>query len=419
MKLTRGQTVQVKIERLSVGGRGVGRVGGENDDRKVVVFVPDTAPGERVEVEIVFTKKSYAEARLLKILEKSEARVVPPCPVAGVCGGCNWQHLSYPEQLTWKQELVRESLKKFSGFDVSAEDSVQAVVPSPDEFRYRNRVQFHHQNGRFGFFQRGSHNIVDINDCPITEEAITSQIPEFRKQFASKSPGRFEAYVSQEGPVRTRGPGLQESSQTASAESQEEEQGGLSFSFSQVNTKQNVNLVSSLVAHFVERARLQKSTEPAHLYDLYAGAGNFTFPLLKAFPDATITSVELNAQSVARGKEITATEFPNSKVKWHQSDVLTFLQRHVFPPQSLVLIDPPRTGCDPEVMQLLAASKISYLAYISCHPVTLARDLKFLKEAGYQLSSVQPFDMFPQTDHVETLALLKLDTDDRLVPKTP
>ncbi|RYZ65068.1 MAG: class I SAM-dependent RNA methyltransferase, partial [Proteobacteria bacterium] len=361
--------------------------------------------GELIETEIIFTKKSYAEGRLLRILEKSESRVVPPCPVAGVCGGCNWQHLDYSTQLNWKRELVRESLSKFSGFDVSSDEAVQAVVPSPDEFKYRNRVQFHHQNGRFGFFQRGSHRIVDIDDCPITEEAITSLIPDFKTQFGSKPPGRFEAYVSQEGPVRTRGPGLQDGESSEDTNDQEEP-GGLSFSFSQVNTKQNVNLLRAVVARFQEQAELTADPRALQLYDLYAGSGNFTFELLQAFPEATVTAVELNAQSVARGNELAQSAYPTRKVRWHQADVLAFLKGNEISPGALVLIDPPRSGCDPEVMQILASSKISYLAYVSCHPVTLARDLKFMKEAGFELVHTQPFDMFPQTDHIETLAVL-------------
>lgn len=399
MKLSRGQTIQVTIDRLSVGGRGVGRF------ESFVVFVPDTAPGERVEVEITFVKKSFSEGRLIKVLDRSSSRVKPPCPVAGICGGCNWQHLNYPTQILWKRELVRESLRKFSGFDVSSEDRVQPVISSPDEFRYRNRVQFHHENGKLGFFQRGSHRIVDIQDCPITETAITTLIPEFRSRFHGKPAGRFEAYISEEGPVHLRGPGLNEKSEQD--DSDQDEQGGLSFSFSQVNTKQNTQLVQAVVAIFKE---LGKSHSEPQVFDLYSGAGNFSFPLLEALPNATLTAVELNSQSVQRGRAQSALKYPNRDVRWFANDVLTFLNQNKLPEGSLVLIDPPRTGCDPDVMRQLASSKISYLVYVSCHPVTLARDLAFLREAGFGLDRVQPFDMFPQTDHVETLVLLSRAT---------
>ncbi len=394
MKLSRGQTLEVTIDRLSVGGRGVGRA------EKFVIFVPDTAPGERVEVEITFVKKSFAEGRLLRILSRSSTRVTPTCPVAGLCGGCNWQHLDAATQLHWKRELVRESLRKFSGFDVSEEARVQAVVASPNSFRYRNRVQFHHESGKLGFFQRGSHRIVNIDDCPITEEAITSLIPDFKARFATAAPGRFEAFISEDGPVRTRGPGHMDTDQEA-------ESGGLSFSFSQVNTAQNTNLVRAVVELF---HKMSKSVSKPQVFDLYSGAGNFTFPLMEALPTASFTAVELNSQSVKRGREKTAASFPDRDVRWFEADVLTFLKHNELPEGALVLIDPPRVGCDPEVMRILASSKISYLVYVSCHPVTLARDLAFMKEAGYRLERVQPFDMFPQTDHVETLVFLSRET---------
>lgn len=402
MKLSRGQKIHLTIDRLSVGGRGVGRysIDDSSDSRKVVVFVSDTTPGDSVEVEIVFVKKSFAEARLLQVLNASTNRIEPPCPVAGVCGGCNWQHLKYETQLEWKRELVRESLRKFSGFDVSEDSRVSTVVPSPDEFRYRNRVQFHHENGKLGFYQRGSHRIVDIDDCPITETAIAYLIPEFKRRFANQAPGRFEAYISEEGPVRTRGPGH------GSIE-EPEEQGGLNFSFSQVNTNQNENLVRDVVEIF---SQLSAAVSQPAIFDLYSGAGNFSFPILNALPTASLTAVELNAQSVERGRAKSQSLYPNRKIQWHAADVLTFLKQSRLPDGALVLIDPPRTGCDPEVMKILANSRISHLVYVSCHPVTLARDLAFMKEAGFDLKSVKPFDMFPQTDHVETLVFLTRET---------
>ncbi|HVK62628.1 MAG TPA: TRAM domain-containing protein, partial [Bdellovibrionales bacterium] len=226
MKPVRGQTLEVQIERLAVGGRGVARHEG------LVIFVPDTAPGERVEVTLTLVKKNFAEAKLNRVLHPSSHRRTPPCPVAGVCGGCNWQHLEYDEQVRVKRELVRESLSKFSGFDVSKTESVSPVIASPREFRYRNRSQFHHDGSKFGYFKRGSHSIVDIDDCPITEEAIAAKIPELKKQLANKKPGRIEVSLDQDGVVRVK---------SADIQHDEDEGGGLSFS--QVNSEQNKLLI--------------------------------------------------------------------------------------------------------------------------------------------------------------------------------
>ena len=397
-KPRRGDKLQLHIDRLSVGGRGVGRTGA------LVVFVADVAPNEDVEVEITLIKKNFAEARLVTILKSSEARVTPPCPVAGICGGCNWQHISYPEQLSQKRSLVRESLRKFSGFDVSLESLVQPTIASPKPLRYRNRVQFHHEGRELGYFRRGSHRLISIDDCPISEEPIAAQIPILKEQFASHPPGRIEVFVTEDERVVTRAAAERTNSTASDQESDELDQGGIGFAFAQVNTQQNRYLIASVVSVFV--SRLLDDESPV-LYDFYAGGGNFTFPLAKAFPKAALTAVELNRESVERGATRSRDEFASYDIRWHQQDVTAFLKEAEIAPGAGVLIDPPRAGCSPEVVSALSQSALGFLVYVSCHPVTLARDLKTFSEAGFKLVSVQPFDMFPQTDHIETLVVLE------------
>ncbi|MES2855580.1 MAG: class I SAM-dependent RNA methyltransferase [Bdellovibrionota bacterium] len=385
MKPSKGERLKVQIERLSVGGRGVARHDG------LVIFVPDTAPGEQVEITLTNVKKNFAEATLTSVLNASEHRRTPPCPVAGICGGCNWQHLQYPEQIRIKRELVRESLSKFSGFDVSDINAVQPVVPSPREFRYRNRSQFHIDSGHFGYFKKASHSIVDIDDCPITEEAITAKIPELRKRFASLKKGRVEVSLDTDSVVRVK-------TADGSVQTEDEEQGGLSFS--QVNSDQNVLLVDAVVE------RLKSEPEIEFILDLYAGSGNFTFPIADALPKTHVTAVELNDISTQAGARRAESDYLN-RVTFVTSDVGSFLSRRALADKTAVLIDPPRSGCTPDVVKSLASSKLSLLIYVSCHPVTLARDLSAFHAAGFELEVVRPFDMFPQTDHVETMVVLK------------
>ena len=383
--LSRGSKVKLHIDRLSVGGRGVGR------NEALVIFVSDVCAGEDVKVEITSIKKNFAEARLLHVVKASPNRVVPVCPVAGVCGGCNWQHISYGEQVRVKRDLVRESLRKFSGFDVSAEDRVQPVIASPRPLRYRNRIQLHHSPGVIGYYKRGSHSLVSIDDCPIAEELIANKIPKLRATLPGS--GRLEVYIGEDLSIHTRGGGLAD----------EDTEGGLSFAFSQVNTQQNRNLVSAVVSAFM---KFFLDIEEPVLFDLYAGSGNFSFPLAKAFPTSQLTAVELNEESLVRAREKTAQSFSEQDIRWVLSDVGAFLSRENLPSGAGVLIDPPRAGCDPKVVMKLAKSPVAFVAYVSCHPVTLSRDLKVFYENGWTLESVQPFDMFPQTDHVETLVLL-------------
>lgn len=377
----RSDRLVVQIDRLAVGGKGVARHEG------LVIFVSDTAPGDRAEIEITFAKKNFAEAKLLKVLEASSDRREPPCPVAGVCGGCNWQHLTYESQVASKRRLVTESLQKFSGFEI-ADDFVKPVIESPKQFRYRNRVQLHHAGSRLGFNRRGSHEIVDIADCPITDQRLADLIPQLRRELANAKPGRFEIYLTKDGTTARR------NSHTL------EDSDGAGPAFSQVNTEQNENLVEFVLGIL----RTQKDFD--HVFDLYAGSGNFTFPLAHFFQTLKITGVELNSEAVKLAREHVQNNFAGREFEFIEASVDDAIRRLKVTSQSLVVLDPPRVGCGPDVLVQIAKMRPKKIVYVSCHPATLARDLKPLFAANYELEFVQPFDMFPQTDHVETVVSL-------------
>lgn len=389
----RGERIQVRIDRLAVGGRGVARHQG------MVLFVSDAAPGDLAEVEVTFLKKNFAEAELTRVIEAAPSRMTPPCPVAGICGGCNWQHIVYEEQLRSKRQLVLESLRKFSGFHLD-DDFVHPVVPSPKEFRYRNRIQLHYSGSRIGFYRRGSHEIVDIDDCPITDERLSAMIPELRRELAHRKASRLEIYLTQDGKTARR-----VSVRDAVNDTEETEgPGAAGPAFSQVNTEQNENLVEYV------RDLVGKLPEPKNIYDLYAGSGNFTFPIQRTWPTTSITGVELSRASVQSANERIEHEHLPQHFRFVCESVDTFIKGRRFGEESLVLLDPPRTGCGPGVMTELASQKPRTIVYVSCHPATLSRDLKPLSETGYRLVSVRPFDMFPQTDHVETVVHLERST---------
>jgi 23S rRNA (uracil1939-C5)-methyltransferase len=401
----RGDHLTIEIESLAIGGRGVARH--SSQEGRFVIFVDDTTPQDLVEVELTNVKKNFAEARLIKVVKPSPFRRSPACPVAGSCGGCSWQHVHYAEQLRQKRLLVEQNLQRISGFSLS-EGLVNPVVPSPTEFRYRNRVQLHHQPGapaRMGFFKRGSHEIVDIDECLITEETITKELPRLKAEFADRAPGRIELFLDQTGRFTVREKGVK-----ATTPQMADDLSTDSFvsPFSQVNTAQNralVEFVVSTVRDFVTTA------SPRTIFDLYAGSGNFTFPLAEAVKVTHVIAVELSKESVlqARQKVAQRTDQNGSRIEFHQSDVGKFLRN--LPAKelenSVVVLDPPRTGCEAEVIAAIAGAAPAFVVYISCHPVTLARDLKPLKNAGFQLLRVLPFDMFPQTDHIESAAVLK------------
>ncbi|WP_413559127.1 class I SAM-dependent RNA methyltransferase [Bdellovibrio sp. HCB209] len=375
--------IPVKIEKMAIGGAGIARHDG------LVIFVPLATPEDELLVEITTAKKNFAEARIVEVLKPGPARRTPDCPVALVCGGCNWQQITEDEQRKQKEALVLETIKKFNpelNFDYLP------LQPSPRVFRYRNRIQPKFHNGRFGFFARNSHEIVEIDDCPITEEVLTKKFPEVRQWAADKKSRellRLEMYISENEEVRY---GL----------ITDEDDG---IGFSQVNRFQNPHLLETTL-------NWAGDTEFPQVFDLYAGAGNFTFPLMQKYKSAKVTAVELNPKLVERGRG----QNKDKRLSYFMSDVESYMRRATIQKQDLVVLDPPRAGASEYIMRALAAAEPQKIIYISCHPVSLARDLKWFfawaQKLGkkFRLERVQTFEMFPQTDHVETIAELRVDS---------
>lgn len=394
---SRGDRLTVKIESLAVGGRGVARHQG------LVIFISAVAPLDEVEIELTSVKKAFAEARVVRLLQASDHRREPPCPYAsphGQCGGCSWQHVTYEEQLRQKHAIVLQALRRHSGFSI-AEDRVAPVAPSPLEFRYRNRIQLHHGGGKLGYFKRGSHEIIDIDDCLIAEEAIAREIPKLKREWASRPPGRMELRIDQNERIALSSEG------SINVLSNDEENTAAGPAFSQVNRAQNQALIEFVLTSVKGAQAELKSDQPMTLFDLFAGQGNFAFPLAREFGKSKVIAVEMNNEAVRLGRERARLEA--SAIEFHQGDVGRFLSglSKSALENAVILLDPPRTGCDPEVMRQLAESSPARIVYVSCHPVTLARDLRYLHDRGFELLAVHPFDMFPQTDHVESVAVLR------------
>lgn len=376
------EKVKIEIERLSFGGDGIGRHQG------LVYFVPFAAPGDHLLVQIIEKKKNFVRAEIIEIIEPGPSRIQAPCPVFGRCGGCTWQHITYEEQLRQKQQIIQDQLKKV----MTSKTEMLEIVPSPDSFRYRNRIQLKYDGRNLGFFARQSHQVIDINDCPITEESVAHKIPLLKTDLAS----RKSKAIPKIEVLKTS----QEKVDVVFEDSPFEGVG-----FSQVNTRQNENLISS-VQSWVKDLSFEV------FYDLYAGAGNFTFPLLKAFPQAQFVAAELSEKSVSQAQSTIRTQnLSPHKIKFYLVDVELFLKRNTLIPQSVVLLDPPRGGCSENTIRSLAHQNVQRIFYISCNPSALARDLERLNTAkNWVPLRIQPFDMFPQTDHVETLVELGIDS---------
>lgn len=370
--------INIEIEKLSLGGSGIAKHQG------LVIFIPYSVPGDVLKIKIVEKKKNFAKAEIVEIIKAGPSRVQAPCHYYEKCGGCNWQHIEYSEQLRQKDLIAREQLKEF----ITEKTKLLPIQPSPEPFRYRNRVQIHFDGKNFGFRERKSHKTINIEDCLITEESITSQFAKTKSNL--KSAQRVQLSLSQEGQL------------ISSIEENHEDLSG----FSQVNRFQNEKLIKQVL-------EFSKYFSYKTIWDFYAGSGNFTFPLLNQHREAHVIAVELNTDAVAQAQEkIKSLSLSPKKARFYLSDVGAFLKRTLTEKSDLILLDPPRTGCSEEVMNNLSTQIFQKMLYISCNPSTLARDLRILitKNPHLRLSKMQVFDMFPQTDHIEVLAELVIDT---------
>ncbi|MCB0422007.1 MAG: class I SAM-dependent RNA methyltransferase [Bdellovibrionales bacterium] len=360
-----GQELELEIESLTFnGGRGLARKEG------FVFFLPGTAPQEKVLAKVTKVKKNFAEAMAIQVLSPSPNRRTPPCPVAQDCGGCCWQHIDYPAQLKQKYAIVCSAYKK-----LAPGVFIQQPHASPNEFRYRNRIQVHKADDRIGFLKSKSHQIVPIEDCLISEEELTSQFANIRKDQGLR--GRIEIARKTDGSVT-----IVSGKRPAHL-----------HLFSQVNTAQNQWLIDKVIDTLSGQNSFQ------NIYDLYCGAGNFTLPIARAFPHLNIVGVELSESSIKIAKQ------EKSHAQFFASDVAQFLRKNRFSSDAFVILDPPRIGCDPSVIDELSHWGPDHILYISCNPMTQVRDLANLM-SKYSIKWVQPIDLFPQTDHVEVMTLL-------------
>lgn len=358
------------IDSLANSGDGVGRV-----DNKVI-FVPYTSPGDRVRVELLTNKKSFARARLIEIVSPSPHRVSPPCPYYGKCGGCDMQHLDYATQIFWKRENLLSCLSKIAKLeDLSC---VREVMPSPHLYHYRNRLQIHlDANGPY-FLQKNSHNPVYIDRCLIAEEAINEKLNDIPRP----KKGRIQKI---ELASQSNGVGIYSVDALGSS--------GLGFR--QVNSRQNDQLIQKTLSVFAEQ-------NVSTVLDLYCGQGNWAKAIHQAWPQISCLGVDNNPTNISKAKAHTSE---NLQFELAHAENFLSQQETIF---DLMILDPPRKGCDPKLFEALRKSnRPRFVVYISCHPATLARDLFSLKELDYSVQEILPVDMFPQTSHLETWCMLR------------
>ncbi|NMA14602.1 MAG: 23S rRNA (uracil(1939)-C(5))-methyltransferase RlmD [Clostridia bacterium] len=446
--VSKGQQLEIKIEELNHQGEGVGRHEG------FTIFVPQTVPGDEIISRVISVQKNYARAVVENLVSASPHRIVPVCEHFEKCGGCQLQHLDYAEQLKYKQKIVYNALKRIGGLDVT----VLPVIGMASPWQYRNKAQvpIGTVNGKVqaGFFEKGSHNIVDLNNCHIQHPVNDQVVHTVRKLLQELKISVYNENAHR-GLVRhivartsfatgevlviivTNGRELPETKKLITALraninnlvgivqsintrrgnailGQEEKTlwgqpylieklGSLTFrlsprSFFQVNPQQTEILYQKAK----EYAKLQGQET---VFDLYCGIGSIA--LFVADVAAKVIGVEIvesaveDARQNAKLNDISNVEFHTGAAE----EVVPRLYQQGYK-ADVVLVDPPRKGCDDRLLKTMAAMQPERIVYISCNPATLARDLKYLTAHGFTVIEVQPVDMFPQTAHVETVVLM-------------
>jgi 23S rRNA (uracil1939-C5)-methyltransferase len=367
--------VELQVTAIAYGGDGVGRHEG------LVVFVPLTAPGDVVRARIVERKPTHARAELVEILVGSAQRQLPPCPRFPTCGGCQLQHLTPDAQRAAKAGFVRDTLRRIAGVD----------WPAPIEVRqrhalgYRTRARLQCRDGRVGFFARGSHDVVDVDECPVLAPALNAALRAVRG--AAALPDELDLLAG-DGDVAASPPVAGLPAQTSI------HIGGARLQIAPGAFFQaNGALLDELVA-------AAPGDASGHLaLDLYAGVGLFTLPLARRFD--RVVAVESDPQACALLRHNVAVP-DRPAVDVVERRVEDYLRRSG-PRPDLVLLDPPRRGAPAASIAALQAPRV---VYVACDPATWARDLRAFLAAGYALTEVMAFDLMPQTYHVEILAKL-------------
>lgn len=446
-----GQVIELTINDLTNNGDGVGRW----QDR--VVFVANAVPGDQLQVRLTRVKPTYGHGKRLAIISPSPARIRPACIVADKCGGCQWQTVAYAQQLKAKELQVQSALERIGGFK---DIPMQPILAAPQPLGYRNKATYPLARGtggavKAGYYRKGTHQIVNLNRCPIQHEALNPLLVEAKAAIKArgwslyneqKHQGRLRHLALRVGkhtgqsmltlvttgylpevkeqadqwltdhpnlvgvclninPHQTNTVFGDETRCLAGQPYIEESFLGLrlriqSTTFFQVNTTQ----AERLVRNILEQLNLQGNET---VIDAYCGIGTLSLPLAQKV--ARCVGIESQAESVAQARKNAAlnglknTDFFDGAVE----NLLLEISRQQSSPIDVVVMDPPRKGCDRNVLEALADITPARIVYMSCNPATLARDLKILCNQDYELIRVQPADFFPQTAHVECVAFLE------------
>ena len=386
------KTIEVSIEKIAFGGDGLGFVDGKT------CFIEGALPGETVIARLLQDKKNFLKARTVQILKRSPHRIEAPCGYVGRCGGCQYQHVAYPEELRLKEAQIREIFERSLHVPAS---TIEPIAHSDKDFGYRNSVTLHRTVAdertpqHLSFIGSDNHSKVAVSNCLIADPRFE---PLFRqKVLLRKGVDKLSFKLSEKGEISSDQQDLFLrvflSGQSLLAHSK--------------GFFQNNLLVTELLVRKI--SEWVRRSDCHVFFDLYAGIGTFSF--LSGQSAKKVYCIEENPYSIH------ALRMNKEEKKWGRLEMITGRVEKAFPPvfekekdgKSTVLLDPPRQGIEPSLAAYFSSEGVpENLVYLSCDPLTLVRDLKIILSKGcYELEAVAPFDMFPRTKHIETAVLLK------------
>jgi len=393
--------LELDIESLTNLGQGLGRIDGW------VVFVSSALPGERVRVRIFRNHKNHSEADLVEVLDPSPHRVEPRCELFGICGGCQYQNYAYDQQLEWKRTQVAELLSHMA----QIEADVLPVIPSPREWAYRSKITPHFQKPKdgkidaIGFLRAGVRSkLVDVKQCPIASDAINEALPKLREKAHAEALGyRKGATLLLRESAEETGLVITENTEVC-----EEHVGDLRLQFAAGEFFQNnPSILPAFTKHARNEALNTSSSQPANRYlvDTYCGSGLFALTCASHFDQ--VSGIEISDAAIDWAKR-NAKLNDIANCQFQQGNALAIFEDIAFPAdQTAVIIDPPRKGSNPGFIDQLLAFTPATIVYVSCNPATQIRDLQhLLANNTYHITKVQPFDLFPQTRHLECIITL-------------
>jgi 23S rRNA (uracil1939-C5)-methyltransferase len=420
--------VQVNIESMAFKGYGVARTDGK------VLFIPHSVIGDKAWIKIIEKKKNYSIGKLIQLIEPSPWRVNPPCPFFGQCGGCQWQHVNDSIQINLKKEILKDILKRLGGLK---ETPPIMALPSPRAYGYRARVQLKAKGDAMGYYQEGSHRIVDIDRCLIAHPLVNQMILSLRKVPSSFQMEEIEVNVSpkegkgvlifyplsfhqgtkhflkeflQAHPILKGIAVVRKKGLTLFGDPYLNFTISLNHlgekcilqlrtspeSFFQVNLEQNQTLIQTVL-------EFSDVNEDERVLDLYAGVGNLTLPL--AIASQEVWGIEEN-QAAVEDARFNAERNGIKNCNFIQRRVEDIFENWRREKPDLIILDPPRMGCK-TVLDHVIRLKPKKIVYVSCEPTTFSRDLRLFSGAGYHLQRLGLVDMFPQTYHMEIIGLLQ------------